>query len=55
MRNLRKLRIRRPYGSALAVIVIGTLTGCDGQTDFAATLREFVTDFVRSALAAFLL
>jgi len=55
MTNLRKLRIHRLCWLAAAVIVIGLLTGCDGQTDLAATLRVFVTDFARSALAAFLL
>lgn len=55
MTNLRRPRICRPYSLAVAVIVIGLLTGCDGQTDLAATIRDFVTDFARSALAAFLL
>lgn len=55
MTNSRKPRTCRRCSLATAAIVIGLLTGCDGQTDLAATLREFVTDFARSALAAFLL
>jgi len=31
------------------------LAGCNGQTDPAATVRDFVIDFARSALAAFVL
>ncbi|MCC6357386.1 MAG: hypothetical protein IT450_01470 [Phycisphaerales bacterium] len=55
MTNLRKPRIRRQFGLAVAAIVIGLITGCNGQTDLGVTLRDFVTDFARSALAAFLL
>lgn len=55
MMKPRRPRIRRSCGFAAAQIVLGMLTGCDGQADPAATLRDFVTDFARSALAALLL
>lgn len=31
------------------------VAGCDGQTDPGVAIRDFVIDFARSALAAFLL
>lgn len=34
---------------------LALLTGCDGQADLGAALYDFVIDFARSALAAFLL
>ncbi len=55
MTSFPKPRIHRLRSLAATVMVMGLLTGCDGRTDLGATLREFVADFARSALAAFLL
>jgi hypothetical protein len=43
--------------SRLALIATGlvSLAGCNGPSDPAAAIRDFVLDFARSVLAAFLL
>ncbi len=43
--------------SRLALIATGLvpLAGCHGPSDAAAAIRDFMLDFARSALAAFLL
>lgn len=51
----RKRPSRRLLQIAATAIALTLLAGCDGQTDPATTLRDFVIDFARSALAAFLL
>jgi hypothetical protein len=47
--------IPRRCDFAAAVIVLGLLSGCDGQADLDAALRDFVTGLARSGVAAFLL
>ncbi len=48
----RRSRLLRIAATAVALALVA---GCDEQTDPATTLRDFVLDFARSALAAFLL
>jgi hypothetical protein len=48
----RPSRLLRIAASAIALVLVA---GCDGPTDPATSLRDFVLDFARSALAAFLL
>lgn len=51
----RKNRLSRLLRIAATAVVLVLVAGCDGQTDPATALRDFVIDFARSALAAFLL
>lgn len=48
-------RTSRRLWQVAVVTSVALLAGCDGQNDTGATLRDFVIDFARSALAAFLL
>lgn len=43
------------FAFAAMTIALGLVAGCDGQTDPGVAIRDFVIDFARSALAAFLL
>jgi len=48
-------RTQRLLAIVTTTIALGLVTGCDAQTDPAVPIRDFVLDFARSALAAFLL
>lgn len=55
MTHGKKRRARSLLRIAASAITLALVAGCDGQTDPATTIRDFVIDFARSALAAFLL